>query len=377
MSSLQVITAPAKDWIAALNRLTPAMAGKKSMPILNCIVINPAKLTLSGYNFETSAVTGVMSAEGSGDPFLVSWRWLLDAIRTTSGKTKTATATVSLDVAKITVSSCGYELHTETANFSEYPEIPNAAPSVESMLPAAELRASLRRASVAASADDTLPLLQSVQVNMLDGGIELLATDRYRLANDYVSGTGKGEASFLLSRPAIKAIDRFITGESVSIGIRERHVSIVTETTTYTSLAVDGDYPKIRSLFPAEVTGAFEVDRAVLIEAAKVALTMNTEYSPCCVDLSKDGAQVTFDYGLFGPSKSPTAAGGCVAGAVDPIRFAMNPKYLIESLQQITTDKVRISYTSLPKPFLFTPEGVAAGDEKALKYLIMPVRMPQ
>lgn len=377
MSSLQVITAPAKDWIAALNRLTPAMSGKKSMPILNFIVVNPAKLTLSGYNFETSAVTGLLSAEGSGDPFLVSWRWLLDAIRTTSGKTKTAPATVSLDGTKITVSSCGYELHAETANLSEYPEIPNAAPSVESMLPPAALRAALRRARVAASADDTLPLLQSVQVNMLDGGIELLATDRYRLANDYVSGVGEGEASFLLSRSTIKAIDRFITGETVSIGIRERHISIITETTTYTSLAVDGDYPKIRSLFPDEVTGAFEVDRTVLIEAAKVALTMNTEYSPCCIDLSKDGGQVTFDYGLFGPSKSPTAAGGCVAGAADPIRFAMNPKYLIESLQQITTDIVRISYTSLPKPFLFSPQGVAAGDEKALKYLIMPVRMPQ
>jgi len=377
VTSVQTITAPAKEWIAALTRLTPAMAGKKPVPILNNIVISPETSTVGGYNYETSAITRLSASEGRGAQFLVSWRWLLDAIRTTSGKTKDAPATVWIEGNKVGVTTCGYELYAEGADIADYPEIPVVEPDVESTLVPSVLRGALRRTGLAASQDETLPILNAVQINMEDGGIGLLATDRYRLASDYVSGHGTGSASFLLGRRTFKAIDRFLVGKSVQLGIHHesRRIIISTEAVTFTCLASDGDYPKIRSLFPAEVTGSFEVDRSVLLESARVALTMNERYSPCHIELFEEGAKVTFDFGLFGPSVSPTAAGGPVAGDGERIKFAMNPHYLVETLPQIETAKVRISYTKLPNPFLFTPEGVAASDDKVLKHLIMPVRM--
>ena len=379
MTSVQTITAPAKEWIAALTRLTPAMAGKKPTPILYNCLINPNGSSVGGYDFETSAVTVLEEANDvQGDGFLVSWRWLLDAIRSTSGKTKAAPVSVSLTEDKVTVSACGYQVHAEAGELEKYPAIPEILPDASSTLPAAELRAALRQSGVAASIDETLPVLNGVRVEMTEGDIDLLATDRYRLAYNHVGGEGKGAASFLLPRRSIKAIDRFLTRGTVLFGVHEesRRIIFSTGTTTYTVTAFDGDYPKIRSLFPDEVTGSFEVDRTVLLEGARVAAAMNERHQPCHISLSNEGGKVTFDLGLFGPSDSPTAAGGPVAGDKDPIKFAMNPHFVIETLTQISTDKVRISYTSLPKPFLFTPEGVAAGDEKVLKHLIMPVRMP-
>ena len=378
MTSVQTITAPAKEWIAALTRLTPAMAGKKPTPILYNCLINPTESTLSGYDFATSAMTVLEEAKGSGEAFLVSWRWLLDAIRSTSGKTKSAPVEVSVDDDKITVAACGYLVHTEAGELEKYPPIPEVLPDVQSSLPAADLRAALRRVGLAASIDETLPILNGVRVEMSDGGIDLMATDRYRLAYDHVSGEGKGEGSFLLPRKAIKAIDRFLVRGTVLFGFTEepRKIIVSTGTTTYTLAPFDGDYPKIRSLFPNEVTGAFEVNRVVLLESARVAATMNERHQPCHISLSDQGGKVTFDFGLFGPSDSPTAAGGHVGGEKEPIKFAMNPHFVIETLQQISTEKVRISYTQLPKPFLFTEEGAASGDEKVLKHLIMPVRMP-
>ena len=379
MTTVQTITAPAKEWIAALTRLTPAMAGSKPTPILYYCLISPQDSSISGYDYATSAVTVLEEAsdvEGSG--FLVSWRWLLDAIRSTSGKTKASPVVVSLDNDKVTVSACGYSVHTEAGDLEKYPPIPQVLPDVRSSLPAADLRAALRRAGIAASIDETLPILNGIRVEMTSGGIDLLATDRYRLAYDHVAGDGEGEASFVLSRRAIKAIDRFLTRGDVLFGINEesRKVLISTGTTTYTVMPVDGDYPKIRSLFPESSTGAFEVDRAVLMEGARVAATMNERHQPCHIQLSEEGGKVTFDLGLFGPSDSPTAAGFHVSGDKEPIKFAMNPHFVIEALTQIGTDKVRISYNSLPKPFLFTPEGTGGADEKVMKHLIMPVRMP-
>ncbi|QDG87145.1 DNA polymerase III subunit beta [Pseudarthrobacter sp. NIBRBAC000502770] len=376
MSTQQAITAPAKDWIAALNRVAPALAGKKPLPVLYGVHIDPSAGVLSAFDYDTSCVTTVAEAEGEGTPFLVTYRWLIDAIRTTTGKTKAAPVTVAIEGEKVTVSACGYELHAQALPVAEYPEIPDLAPSEYISVPAADFRAALRRVSIAASKDDTLPILTAVRIAIGDGAMELLATDRYRLAEDHVQGQGEGSADFLLNYRTIKALDRFLTGDDVVIGLRDRRITIKTEHATFTSMSVDGDYPKIKSLFPADVTASFEVDRAVLLESAKVAERMNERFSPCFVRMFDGGAEVTFDYGLFGPSKAPVAWGGVVAGLKDDIKFALSPRYLVETLQQLPGDKVRISYTSAPKPFLFSPGGLETNDPKSSKHLIMPVRMP-
>lgn len=376
MTAMQAVTAPAKEWIAGLNRLAPAMAGKKPLPILYGVHIDPADGVLSAYDYDTSCVTSVADSEGVGAPFLVNFRWLLDAIRTTTGKTKAAPVTVALDGEKVTVSACGYELHTQALQVADYPEIPDLSPTDFLSVPAAELRAALRRVSIAASKDDTLPILTAVRVSISDGAMELLATDRYRLAEDHVEGRGEGSADFLLNYRTIKALDRFLTGADIVIGLCDNRISIKTEHAAFTSVSVDGDYPKIKALFPADVTASFEVDRAVLLESAKVAERMNERFSPCFVRMFDGGAEVTFDYGLFGPSKAPVATGGVVAGLKEEMKFCISPRYLVEALQQLDGDKVRISYTTAPKPFLFSPAGLETNDPKSPKHLIMPVRMP-
>jgi len=376
MTTVQTITAPAKDWIAALTRLSPATAGRKPVPILESVLIDPSKGALFGYDYVTSATTELASAEGSGDPFLVPNRWLLDAIKSTAGKDKTRPATVSTDGEKLTFSLGGYELHTDAQKVSEYPEFPTVNPDAFVQIPAIELRAAFRAATVTASTDDTLPILNAIRVEIADGKLLFLSTDRYRLAATTALGEGEGSADLLVSVKAVKSLDRFLSSGTVRFGVQDRRIVFETAAATYTTLNVDGDYPKIRTLFPESSTASFEVDRAVLLESAKVARTMGELNSPCMVRMFDGGAEVTFAYGLFGPSRAPIASGENVAGETDEVRFAMNPTYFAEVLGAIPGEKVRISYSSLPKPFLFTPAGVEIDDADALKFLIMPVRMP-
>ena len=375
MSDTQTITAPAKEWIAALTRLTPAMAGKKPVPILHGIRISPASGTIAGYNYETSATTVLAGSEGEGYDFLGSWRWLLDAIRTRTSRDKSAPVTVSLDGDKLTVAACGYEASVEAMPIADYPSVPSPEPEVSVSIPATELRAALRRVNIAASKDDYLPILACARVSMKDGEVELYTTDRYRLAYDSFTGDGEGEAKFLLSGKVIKSVDRFLTGD-VIFGIHDNRIVISTEKVTYTTIATDGDYPKIESLFPRELKASFEVDRVVLLEGARVASAMSERNNPCFVSLREAGAEVTYSFGLFGESKSPTAGVQFAEGDLEPSKFAMTPRYLIETLEQIPTSHVRISYVSQTKPLLFTPEGVAASEDRISKHLIMPVRMP-
>lgn len=377
MSSLQAVTASAKDWVEALTRLSPAMTGRKAAPILHMVHIDPASGTLSAYNYAVSAVTDIPGAEGEGEPFLVSHQWLLGAIRSTTGSAKKSAVTVSVDGKKVTLSARGYELYGETDDVANYPDIPAVQADVSRTVAAKDFREALRRVASAASQYPALRVLNAVNVEFVDGGLEFTATDRYRLAEDFIPGQGAGGGVALLPLSAVKSMDRFFAGESVEIGLAEEWISIVTEKVSFTVASIDGDYPKIKHLFPTEVTTQFEMDRLALLEAAKVAHAMSERNMPCFIRMFDGGAEVTFADGLFGPSKAPLAGGGVVVGARDEIHFALTPRYFVDALQQITTTKVRVSYVNMVKPFLFTPADVDATCSRIVKHLIMPVRMPR
>lgn len=375
MSSLQVITAPAKEWIAALNRLAPVMAGKKVVQILHAIRIDPAAGVLTGFNYETSAVTG-LDAVGEGAPFLAKWRWLLDSIRITTSQDKSAMVSVSTTADRVTLRACGYELNSELLPLADYPDLPDFTPTVTTMVKASEFRASLARVRSAASMDDALPILNCVQFNATGGNLSLVATDRYRLAMDHIAGEGAGDVEFLLRSRVAQSWDRHLVGDDIKIAFSNGVMAVTTEHVTFTTMSVDGDYPKIRSLFYKDISGAFEFDRATMLASAKVAAAMTERNTPCFIRMFDGGAEVTFNDSLFGLSKAPLAAGSAVAGCKDETNFALNPRYFVDALQRIATKKVRLSYLSPKKPFTLTPEGVEAGDTEALNFLVMPVRMP-
>lgn len=376
MSSLQVITAPAKEWLAALTRLTPALVGKKAVPILNSVRINPAEGVLSGFNYETSAVTKI-DAEGEGSPFLANWRWLLDSIKLTTSQSKTAMVSVTATDERVTVAACGYELHAELLKLADYPEIPFISSDATTRVPASEFRASLSRVVSVASTEDRMPTLATVQLKMDGGDLRMIATDRFRLAMDRVHGDGRGSAEFLLRARTAKAWDKYLVGEDIEVAISEDALIVKTELVTFTSQGIDGDYPKIANLFYTDASGAFEIDRAVMLASAKVAAAMTERNTPCFIRVFDGGAEVTFNDHLFGLSKAPIAPASAVAGCKDEISFAMAPRFFVDALQRIPTKSVRISYQSSNKPFAITAEGVAAGDTEALNFLVMPVRMPR
>lgn len=63
----------------------------------------------------------------------------------------------------------------------EYPTLPTM-PELTGVVDGSELSAAVSQVTVAASRDDTLPLLTGVRIEIEGEKVTLLATDRYRLA---------------------------------------------------------------------------------------------------------------------------------------------------------------------------------------------------
>lgn len=136
-------------------------------------------------------------------------------------------------------------------------------------------------------------------------------------------------------------------------------------------MLVDGEYPKIRSLFPESSPIQAVVDTAALVEASRrVALV--AERNTALRMVFTDG-QVTLDAGT-GDDASANESVPCTLEGED-ITVAFNPSYLSEGLAVVDQPQVRFAFTSAPKPALLTGVNQEDGVVSDYRYLVMPVRI--
>lgn len=375
MSSVQVITATAKNWIAALNRLTPATSGKKPLPILSMALVSPSAGTLRAVGREVDAESDI-EALGSGEPFLVSYAWLKDAITSTAGRNRNAPVTLTAEGNRINLEALGYNLSVETVPVADFPKKSEVRmPASHIALDASELREALGRALIVASKDETLPVLASVRFTSAPEGMRLCATDRYRAVSDLVVGPGHGSESFTVpAAPLRHMVKQFKTGSVYVDYIEDGPVTFLTDDATYTVTPLDGSYPDLTKLFAVTAETVMDVDRVQLLDAAKVADRMSERFTPAFLNISARGVQIGFNDGLFGPDSAPLAA-GTLTGA--PVEIALNTRLFFEAVNSFKGETVRIHGGVPIKQFTFIDGGADHTDNTIYRHMVMPVRMPR
>lgn len=373
-----IITATAKDWLAALTFIAPSIKGRPMSPELACARISPVTGRLDGTDYEVRAEAHLAEFEGEGAPFLAHYRGLVDAIKLSTKGDRSVLVKVSPGTGKeqsVVVEAAGWSLNLESVDVDEYPRMDPAKTTHKLQVMGRDLKAATIRAGTAVSLDDTLSILTGIQFVHEGGALTLLATDRYRLAMDSAPTLKRTRSRFefiLKAKVAGEVANRTVAGKAVTISILNGDkVRFDLPGGTLESLLVDGDYPKVRKLFELDATGVFEVERKPLLAAARVAHGLSERNTPASLDFTSDGVVLEFSAGLFDSSVSPKIVGSFVGSEYAAFLTAFNPTYLVPALATLAGDKVRFSYTEPGKAVLVTE--AEGGDHR---HLLMPVRLP-
>jgi DNA polymerase-3 subunit beta len=140
-----------------------------------------------------------------------------------------------------------------------------------------------------------------------------------------------------------------------------------------TSLLINGDYPKIRSLFPDNTPIHATVRSSDLIEAVRRVSVVAERNTP--VRMAFTDGQLTLDAGTGEDAQAEESIVASLRG--EDITVAFNPTFLSEGLSSFNTDFVRFSFTSAPKPAMVTGQKkIDEEDQDQYRYLVMPVRLP-
>jgi DNA polymerase-3 subunit beta len=253
-------------------------------------------------------------------------------------------------------------------------------PAISGTVPGDAFAQAVSQVIIAASKDDTLPILTGVRMEIEDDLITLLATDRYRLAMREVpwKPTTPGiSTSALVKAKTLNEVAKTL-GNSGDINLAladddSRLIGFESGGRTTTSLLVDGDYPKIRSLFPDSTPIHATVQTQELVEAVRRVSLVAERNTP--VRLAFTEGLLHLDAGTGEDAQASEELEAQLSG--EDITVAFNPHYLVEGLSVIETKYVRFSFTTAPKPAMITAQGDADGeDQDDYRYLVMPVRLP-
>ncbi len=367
------VLAEAVTWAAR------GLPNRPPVPVLAGVLIEAdaeGTLTLSAFDYEVSARVSVAADVGEAGTVLVSGRLLADISRNLPGKP----VDVVTDGAKVNL-TCGASRFTLlTMPVQDYPELPQMPESAGTV--AGEVfTLAVAQVTTAAGRDDTLPILTGVRVEIAGSTITLLATDRYRLAMrtlgwnpDVAEGSSVALVPARTLSDTAKALG---AGADVHLalgrsGAGEGLIGFEAGQRRTTSRLLDGEYPKVSSIFPTTTETESVIATASLVEAVKRVSLVAERNTP--VRLRFTDGQLTIEAGQGDDAQATEAIEAHLTGA--PMEIAFNPQYLLDGLAALHQPWARLAFTQPTKPALLTgqPEPDAAIDD-SFRYVLMPVRV--
>jgi DNA polymerase III subunit beta len=353
---------------------------RTTQPILSGILLEASDgaLVLSSFDYEVSSRTEIAAEVDEEGTALVSGRLLADI----ASRLPNAPVQFSTDEGKINVRCGSAKFTLLSMPVEEYPTLPQVDERT-GVVPAEDFADAVAQVTVAASRDDVTPVITGVQLEVGETSLSLVATDRYRVAVrdiDWDGGTtsSAGSAALIPARTLSEIGKTFVHSGTVAVSIvrgddREL-IAFSADKRTVTSLLIKGNFPPVKRLFPEDVDNYAVLTTSELIESVRrVSLVLERE------------AALRFSFSIDGLTLE--AAGSEQAQAQETIEahlhgddtvVSLKPSFLLDALQAVHSEFVRISFTKTenpnkPGPVLITSQ--SSKDQPGAdnyKYLLQP-----
>jgi DNA polymerase-3 subunit beta len=352
------------------------------------------RLTVSGFDYETSARVELDATIGDPGRVLVSGRLLADITRALPSKP----VDVVVDGSRATISCGNSRFSLPTMPVEDYPQLP-AMPQVAGTVPGDVLAQAVQQVAVAAGRDDTLPMLTGIRLEIDGPRLTLAATDRFRLAVRELEWTPEDAGlttSILIPARTLADVAKTLAGAGpveLALSAGDGMLGITGGGRRATTRLLDAEFPRFRQLIPTEHTSVAVLESAALVEAIKRVQLVTDRVAQVRMEFGDDGLRL--------------CAGGDEVGSAEeelpcefdgpPLVIAFNPGYLLDALGVLHTSQARLTFTTPNRPALMRPvppppaateateaevapdteqDAGAEGPHSGYLHLLMPVRLP-
>jgi DNA polymerase III subunit beta len=341
-------------------------------------------LTVSGFDFEVLNRIEIPVTEKSAGRVLVSGRLLAEIARALPPKD----VRVVVEDNRLAVRCGSARFNLPLLHIEDYPTTPEL-PAASGTVRGDVFGTAIAQVTIAASRDETLPMLTGVRMEIGPEALTLAATDRYRLAERRLPWTPTtpagtvGSAAVIVPAKTLAEVAKSLGSVSEVVLSMGPTSDTVADTgflgftaggrQTLTRL-LDGEFVKFSSLWPTEVVTAVEVQVSEFIAALKRVSLVAQRFTPVRLDFCEGTAKLSAQ--ADDESSAEEELEVSVTGT--PLAIGFNAGYLLDGLAAVSTPRAMLSFTESSRPTVITP--VVEGDsgesgEGSYRYLVMSMRL--
>jgi len=359
------ITVTQENLVKALNTVSRVASSRTTLPILNNILLRTdnGQLSLTTTNLELFIVDNI-NAKITKDGVVTIPACLITEFVNNLPKTN---IDLKLDGDKLKISAGHYNSIINTTTPDDFPNPPENKINSKFEIDSVIFKGAANQTVFAASGDTTRPVLTGVYLHTHEGNLYMTTTDGYRLAECRLMEQ-KENINSIIPITTVNEVVRVISDETkkIIIGISDDQIVFEIGSVKITSRLIDGKFIDYRQLIPGKTKNSASLDRSNFTQAVKIAELFARESAESIIiktNSEKQLLQINSITSEFGENK------GVVEGKISGDEsITLNAKYLLNALNVIDGDVVKIGFSSKLLPVLVT------GENDNYKHIIMPVK---
>ncbi|MGI6492485.1 MAG: DNA polymerase III subunit beta [Pelotomaculum sp.] len=250
----------------------------------------------------------------------------------------------------------------------EFPDFPIPTSPLVFDLPIEVLRGIVRQVVFAAANNENRPVFNGVFFELVDGNLQVIATDTYRLAWRKLALENYEQAlNIIIPAKTLTELIKIIEPEkTVNITVTPNQILFKTEDTWLISRLIEGQFPNYKQVIPQEYYTRVRLKTRELVEATERAslltddnlpiIKISLEQNILVVSVNNEAGRVYEEIPVFQEGES--------------FQVAFNARYLNDALKAVGSEEIHLEFTGPLSPGVIKP----VGDQDYLS-LLLPVRL--
>jgi DNA polymerase-3 subunit beta len=350
----------------ALGTVARVANSRNALPILANILVKTAnnRLSVAATNLDI-AITHYIGAKVSDEGSVtVPARLMQDFV----GSLPSGVIDLELEETKLRISTDQYKSVVNGIAADDFPVMPAIESGTSWTISGPVLKKGLQQVVMAASNDESRPVLTGVLLQTVDGKLYMAATDSYRLAEKNL-GANKQNVSLLVPVNAMQDLLRIVSDfeDEVEVTHDDQQVLFRVGDVDLVARLIDGKYPDYRKLIPQKFEVESKLKRADLLNVTKVSSLFARESAGSVTIRVDEEPQKLSIHSIASQLGENTAtADGKITGTGD---ITLNSRYLLDALHAFNGEDISFCFNGKLEPTLLK-------DSKSEDYvhIIMPLK---
>lgn len=358
-----------------LQLIAGVIQSNNTLPILDNFLfeVKSGELSISASDLETAMSVSLEVETGDVGSAAIPAKTLLDTLKTFPEQP----LTFSFDTGSGTIElSSDYGKYTlPFIEGDEFPTFPNIENPSSTVLPAEVLVTAIGKTLFATGNDELRPVMGGVFFQFDDSGLTFVATDAHKLVRYRRTDlSSENTAEFIMPKKPLNMLRGSLSYNSseVEVVYNETNAQFSYDNVVLTCRLIDGKYPNYEAVIPKENNNVMIIDRSAFYSSVK-RVSIFSNKTTHQIRMAMAGTELTISAEDLDFSNKAVERITCDYQGED-LEIGFNSRFLMEMLNNLASDNVRIEMSSPSRAGLIIPaDGTDEGEDVLM--LVMPVML--